>query len=206
MNEKKCNKCLIFKSIQEFSNNKKLRDGKSTHCKKCMADRYISMKDRYKENSRNWYLNNKEKHSLYVSQYQKDNKEMLDAFRKEYYHEVLKKDTNYKIANNLRTRLCKLIKENRLSLGEDILGCSISDLKNYLDDLLLPEMNWKNYGEVWEIDHILPCASFDLFNPEEQRKCFHYTNHQPLFKTTEIAESFGYTNQVGNRNKSNKLL
>ena len=67
-----------------------------------------------------------------------------------------------------------------------------------------PGMSWENYGKIWEIDHIKPCDSFDLTKLEEQQKCFHYTNLQPLFKTTEIAESFGYINQIGNRNKSNK--
>lgn len=203
---KRCNKCSLDKNLTDFSNNKKGKDGKSTHCKACMAERYLAEKDRYKENARNWYLNNKEKHSKHVAQYQQENKESLDVFRKQYYHSTLKKDINYKIANNLRTRLCKMIKLNRLSLGEEILGCSISELKEYLNTLLLPEMNWENYGDIWEIDHILPCASFDLENVEEQKRCFHYTNHQPLFKTTEIAESFGYTDQIGNRNKSNKLL
>ena len=39
---------------------------------------------------------------------------------------------------------------------------------------------------------------------EEQKQCFHYTNLQPLFKTTEIAEQYGYINEIGNRNKGNK--
>ena len=45
--------------------------------------------------------------------------------------------------------------------------------------------------------------TIDLTKKEEQQKCFHYTNLQPLFKTTEIAKQFGYENEVGNRNKSN---
>jgi len=55
-----------------------------------------------------------------------------------------------------------------------------------------------------KIDHIIPCSSFNLIILEEQQKCFHFTNHQPLFKTTEIAKLFGYSYQIGNRNKSNK--
>jgi hypothetical protein len=66
------------------------------------------------------------------------------------------------------------------------------------------EMTWENHGTVWEIDHIIPCSFFDLTKEEEQQRCYHYTNLQPLFKTTKIAESFGYINEIGNRNKSNK--
>ena len=31
------------------------------------------------------------------------------------------------------------------------------------------------------IDHIIPCIKFDLSKLEEQEKCFHYTNLQPLW-------------------------
>lgn len=64
-------------------------------------------------------------------------------------------------------------------------------------------MNWDNHGEIWEIDHIKPCDSFNLTDIEQQKQCFHYTNTQPLFKTTDIAGSFGYNDEIGNRNKSN---
>lgn len=41
-------------------------------------------------------------------------------------------------------------------------------------------MSWDNYGE-WEIDHIIPCDSFDLTKEEEQKRCFHFSNLQPLW-------------------------
>jgi hypothetical protein len=66
-------------------------------------------------------------------------------------------------------------------------------------------MNWDNHKIIWEIDHIKPISLFNLTNLEEQKQCFHYTNMQPLFKTTEIAKSFNYV-EIGNRNKSNKYL
>lgn len=65
-------------------------------------------------------------------------------------------------------------------------------------------MNWDNHGIIWEIDHIKPCVSFNLIDPEQQKQCFHYTNLQPLFKTNEVAKSFGYIDEIGNRNKGRK--
>ena len=54
-------------------------------------------------------------------------------------------------------------------------------------------MNWSNHGSYWEIDHIIPCDSFDLTDIEQQKQCFHYTNLQPL----TVSE---------NRSKKNKIF
>jgi hypothetical protein len=51
-------------------------------------------------------------------------------------------------------------------------------------------MTWQNYGYYgWHIDHIKPCASFDLRKPSEQRKCFHYSNLQPLWAKDNLQKS-----------------
>ena len=41
-------------------------------------------------------------------------------------------------------------------------------------------MSWTNYG-AWHVDHIVSCKTFNLTKPEEQKKCFNYTNLQPLW-------------------------
>jgi hypothetical protein len=52
----------------------------------------------------------------------------------------------------------------------------------YLEARFKPGMKWSNYGKMWEIDHRIPCASYDLSDPSHQRSCFHYSNLQPMFR------------------------
>ena len=50
-------------------------------------------------------------------------------------------------------------------------------------------MSWDNYGrgdngkglQEWNIDHIIPLASFDLSKEEEQHKACNWTNLQPMW-------------------------
>ena len=61
------------------------------------------------------------------------------------------------------------------------LGCSIDELKIYLERNFQHGMTWDNYGPVWHIDHIKPLCQFDLTDENEIKKVCHYTNLQPLF-------------------------
>ena len=75
---------------------------------------------------------------------------------------------------------------------KEYLGCSVKEYRYYLEKQFTPEMNWDNYGQYWEIDHIHPISKFDLGNINEIKKAFNYTNTQPL----SIKD---------NRQKSNKV-
>ena len=63
----------------------------------------------------------------------------------------------------------------------------MKELKIYLESLFQEGMTWDNYNFYgWHIDHIIPIASFDLSDPEQQKKCFHYTNLQPLWASDNL--------------------
>lgn len=87
-----------------------------------------------------------------------------------------------KLTSRLRRRVRHALARKAKSKGTlKLLGCDGETLMKHLESLFKPGMSWLNRGSVWHIDHIRPCATFDLLKVSEQRKCFHYTNLQPLF-------------------------
>lgn len=69
-----------------------------------------------------------------------------------------------------------------------LLGCSPAALKEHLERQFTSGMTWENQGR-WHVDHIRPCVSFDLTDPDEQRKCFHFTNLQPLWAKDNMTKA-----------------
>ena len=70
----------------------------------------------------------------------------------------------------------------------ELVGCDIDTLCLHLESQFQKGMEWINYGE-WHVDHIKPCASFDLSDPKQQQECFHYTNLQPLWAADNLAKA-----------------
>lgn len=68
-----------------------------------------------------------------------------------------------------------------------LIGCSIEQLKQHLEKQFKLGMSWFNYGK-WHVDHIKPCASFDLTDIEQQKQCFNYTNLQPLWAEENLVK------------------
>jgi hypothetical protein len=73
----------------------------------------------------------------------------------------------------------------------EYVGCSIEALRTHLENQFTEGMTWDNQGE-WHIDHIKPCASFNLDIEEERHACFHYTNLQPLWGEDNLSKSDKY--------------
>jgi len=84
------------------------------------------------------------------------------------------------------------------SVSAKLLGCTIQELREHIESKFKKGMTWQNKGKYgWHIDHIRPCASFDLSKPEEQAKCFHWTNLQPLWWHENIRKSDSWDGQIG---------
>jgi len=105
------------------------------------------------------------------------------AERVVYLKERREASVNFKIRCNLRSRLSAAIKNGQKS-GSAVrdLGCTIEELRTYLEAKFEPGMSWNNWSlKGWHIDHIQPLASFDLTDREQFLVACHYTNLQPLW-------------------------
>jgi hypothetical protein len=142
---------------------------------------------RNREVSRQWRQRNRDKIRNYRSKYNEKNKFNERKYRQNKYIS----DVEYRIKHNLGCRLRVALNKNRKADRTiKLIGCTIHELKEYIEKQFKPGMSWSNYGlHGWHIDHIVPCDVFDLLKEEEQKKCFHYTNLQPLSCKDNLCKS-----------------
>lgn len=127
--------------------------------------------------------NNIEAHRECSRNYYHNNKDVVREKRRVYEKKRYKHDLDYRFRRNARRRILHAL-QNQDSYKEgstvSLLGCTIHEAREHIEKSFTDNMSWNNMGK-WEIDHIIPCASFDLTDPEQQKKCFHYSNLQALW-------------------------
>lgn len=85
----------------------------------------------------------------------------------------------------------------------ELLGCSVPHLKAHLERQWEPGMSWENYGKgagKWNVDHIRPCASFNLRDQEQANQCFHFSNLRPMWHEDNSSKKSFYEGKHWLRN------
>jgi hypothetical protein len=113
-------------------------------------------------------------------------------------------EPEFRIHQSYRRRVRDFI-IGRTMRTHSLVGCSWSDFRLWLESKFKPGMSWENYGE-WEIDHIKPCASFDLKIKEQLHQCFHYSNTQPLWKSENAKKSSGWQGVTYRKSTGKKTI
>lgn len=214
-NTKQCANCKEFKTFDLYHTSKTGRMGLYNYCKQCAS---VLKKKYVKENAD--YIKQYKKRPEIVARrveisknrYRNDSEyreKLLERNRirrrknkfKEQERFRFRTDIEYRLTLTLRSRVRHAIKKVKMELNIEVgkcaktvelLGCSLLELKIYIEKQFKPGMTWENHGygeHCWHIDHILPCDSFDLTQEEEQRKCFHYSNLQPLWQKDNLLKS-----------------
>ena len=168
MENKKCTGCKKIKNVEEFY-WRKTRNNFSPKCKICWIEETTKYNKKHKSERKE-----------YLKEWRKDN-DKLRKYQREYKRKASPQD---RIIFNLRNRVYKLmLKEFQSQKTLELIGCSRQEFMDHLENQFTSKMNWENYGDYWEVDHILPLS---------KKGTIHWSNSQPL----TIAE---------NRKKSNKI-
>ena len=162
-------------------------------------ERYIKRRDyhialkrkKYQEDKGTILSKNKEwrdGNQAWVKEYRKKRKPITKERNSQRY----KEEPSYRLKLLLRRRIADCIKRNKMSKDlhtMELLGTDIETARLHLENQFKENMSWDNHGNYgWHIDHIIPCASFDLTDIEQQKKCFNYTNLQPLWAKDNMSK------------------
>lgn len=184
-----------------------------SNCKSCCqktnkkyVETHIEQVTAYK---REWYVENLDRLLEKATAYRNENSEAVKlAIRLcyernghiykvghiQYITERRKTDPAFRLLGNLRHRVYSALKKSGVQKTDstiELTGCTIKQLRIFLEAEFEPGMSWDNYGE-WHIDHMKPCVKFNLEDPEEQKKCFHWTNLQPLWAIDNLKKGARY--------------
>jgi len=174
---KVCFKCKVEKDISYFSLRKN-KDSitRYSYCKEChnnanrLRSQDIDTKNKKKNYQREYkkknkeylkirdskyYKNNRENILIKKKQYTKDNLETVRKTRNKYGKKYSKKrryiDKEYTLRKNISGAIYDMLKLNRSSKNASCLKYlpyTIKELKNHLESLFEPWMNWNNWRKI----------------------------------------------------------
>lgn len=172
--------------------HEKLKDWKKDYyqknkaeIKKWHANNYVENKLTINAQHKQYREENPDKEKERHAKYFQNNKEKIYAYRKKYYQEHPDKRIRLRCQQRISQIFGSADKE-----CPDYLGCD----KEFLTEWFLfqlgfsHDMTFSNYGSYWHIDHVIPCANWDLSDEENKKKCFHWTNLSPLPATVNMSK------------------
>lgn len=178
-----CNNCLNKKKQKYYlSKHKETRQHQKEY-------RELN-RDKINAQKREHYQLNKERLIKNSSDYKKNNRKRYNDLK----INRKKNDPLYKLRITVSERIRQALKYHLAGTYKkkdstiELLGCSIDELKTHLQNQFKEGMTWQNHGE-WHIDHIIPCAAFDLSKKEDCSKCFNYKNLQPLWAHENLSKA-----------------
>lgn len=186
-----CTKCKGSKTLNLYHKRQASKDGHSVICKSCILTHVNNYNQKV-----DIKLRKKAYDKVYVnsplfdrSRYNEQNRK----YARERQRTLYKTNPHFKIKHIMRIRIHQAIKHNTTdnnSAVEQLIGCTVQELKLHLESMFLDGMTWANYTiNGWHVDHIKPCASYDLTDIEQLSLCFHYTNLQPLWAKDNRSKS-----------------
>lgn len=207
---KECNKCRKHKSLENFTKNKKGRDGRYSQCRDCVNEKnkikYINNSDKIKKQTKEYKANNKEKvlargriyyknnkhkiqeyNRINKEQIQKrkrkyylKNKEWLDKKRNESYNKKYAEDSLFNLSIRLSKTIQKVFKQAGVSKNKSKIKILGCTCEEFKEYLENNPYGFKVLDKDIDLDHIIPKKTAK--KESELYSINHYTNFQLLPK------------------------
>ena len=196
-----CNKCNKLFDETMFHKNKASKDGLTSVCKTCKAvydSEYRKQPENQKRSSEYFRAyNSKPENIKRAKELRELNRQQYLDYMKQYHQDVKNKQRDYQLRkqkydSDLHYRLDVLmvsifgqILSSRIKQSptvEKYLHYTAKELRQHIELQFNANMNWKNYGEYWELDHIVPRNKFyyESYDDEQFRLCWSLDNLRPL--------------------------
>lgn len=181
--KKICTKCGVEKTLDCYHKGKRGKFGVKAVCKECCSEYNKATRAKYRLKNKDkiyqYRLSNKHNQAKLHAEWYQKNKEYCNEYKKQR----LNSNVNVRLHSNVKSKIKTAIKgKYQTGIELELLGCSIEELKIHLENQFIEGMSWDNYGNSgWYINCIIPYSSFNLSDTEQQKKCFNYTNLQPLW-------------------------
>ena len=180
------------------------------------------VKKRVAEYHKKWYAKNRERQREYRKQYNSseqgrrkrkeyqqkwkaDNKENIKNYRSHYRQTKQYKENRKRWRSQPHIRCMLSVSECvrqaiRKTGGQkggktfEALPYTPQELREHIENQFDEKMNWDNYGDYWQIDHIIPQAALPYRSLEDKnfQKCWALENLRPLEVTENIRKGSLY--------------
>lgn len=147
--------------------------------------------------SDNWAANNKDKHRDKTRKWRANNpKKSAEISRK---NQKARRSTPWgKINNRMWPCLHRGIKTATSRYGKynKVLGYTWLELRLHIGSLFSEDMNWSNWGSMWELDHIKPLSFFryETIEDDSFAFCWSFENLRPLERKLNQAKGVSRAN------------
>ena len=171
--------------------------GKKNEAKRRRYAENPAERDKLKAKAKIWREENKGKKKEMDKQYYKNNREKVNAYKRNWGKNRRDTDYEWRLTSSLRWRLWYAL-SGRLKTAHtlEFLGSEISEVVVHLEEQFQEGMSWDNYKhEGWQVDHIRPCNSFDLNEVDQQFVCFNWRNLQPMWGVENMSKQDDYSEE-----------
>ena len=130
--------------------------------------KYIVYQEKYRKK-------NREKINQKIREWYYKNKDRVRANQRIYEREgAYRNSLHFKIKDGMRKRILEVLKRDggkKTQRTMKLVGCTVEELKQHIEKKFKPGMSWEQ-RHLFHIDHIIPCASFDLTKLSQQKNVF----------------------------------